>query len=108
MSLGRRGDEQQGEFWVATRQLPVSPGHVFYEKLNRLLAEAKFDEWVESLCEPYYARVGRPGIPPGVYFRMLLVPPTQKRRRPDFHGPTCLANARRSRRRQIHAINCAE
>jgi len=73
MALGRRSGEQQGEFWVATQQLPVSPGHVFYEKLNGLLAEAKFDEWVEALCEPYYARVGRPGIPPGVYFRMLLV-----------------------------------
>ena len=73
MALGRRSGEEQGEFWVATHQLPVSPGHVFYEKLNGLLAEAGFDEWVEALCEPYYARVGRPGIPPGVYFRMLLV-----------------------------------
>src|SRR5260221_8513435 len=73
MALGRRGGEQQGEFWAATHQLPVSPGHVFYEKLNGLLAEAGFDEWVETLCEPYYAKRGRPGIPPGVYFRMLLV-----------------------------------
>ena len=46
---------------------------MFYEKLNELLAEAGFDEWVESLCQPYYAKAGRPGIPPGVYFRMLLV-----------------------------------
>src|SRR5262249_38279060 len=28
----------------------------------------------EDLCRPYYADgVGRPGIPPGTYFRMLLV-----------------------------------
>ena len=73
MALGRRNEERQGEFWVATKQLPTSPGHVFYEKLNGLLAEAGFDEWVESQCEPYYAKAGRPGIPPGVYFRMLLV-----------------------------------
>jgi transposase len=73
MALGRRNELQQGEFWVATRRLPTSPGHVFYEKLNGLLAEGKFDEWIEELCEPYYAKRGRPGIPPGVYFRMLLV-----------------------------------
>lgn len=73
MALGRRNDERQGEFWVATQRLPSSPGHVFYDKLNGLLAEAGFDAWVESLCEPYYAKRGRPSIPPGVYFRMLLV-----------------------------------
>jgi transposase len=55
-------------------QLPRSPGHVFYQKLNCLLAEAGFDPWVEKLCEPHYADGrGRPGIPPGTYFRMLLV-----------------------------------
>jgi transposase len=59
--------------WVATGELPQSPGHVFYEKLNGLLAESGFDAWVEDQCRAYYARMGRPGIPPGVYFRMLLV-----------------------------------
>ena len=73
MALGRRNEERQGELWVATHNLPTSPGHVFYEKLNRLLAEGGFDAWVEGLCEPYYAKTGRKGIPPGVYFRMLLV-----------------------------------
>jgi transposase len=73
MALGRRNDEWQGELWVATPKLPVSPGHAFYVKLNDLLAEGGFDEWVETLCEPFYAKSGRPGIPPGVYFRMLLV-----------------------------------
>lgn len=73
MSLGKRKREQQ-EAWVATCDLPQSPGHPFYEKLNRLLGEAKFDEYVEALCRAYYADgVGRPGIPPGVYFRMLFV-----------------------------------
>jgi len=73
MALGRRKTERQGELWVAMPDLPVSPGHVFYEKLNGLLAAAGFDVWVENLCRPHYAQSGRPGIPPGVYFRMLLV-----------------------------------
>jgi transposase len=42
--------------------------------LNELLAEAGFDPWVEKQCAPYYAgAVGRPSIPPGVYFRMIFV-----------------------------------
>lgn len=74
MALGRRDQEQQGSFWIAADELPRSKGHVFYGKLNELLREAGFDAFVESLCEPYYhGTKGRPGIPPGVYFRMLLV-----------------------------------
>jgi transposase len=47
---------------------------VFYDKLNGLLREGGFDTHVEALCEPYYAKgKGRPSVPPGVYFRMLLV-----------------------------------
>lgn len=73
MALGKRRQEQQ-EMWVATPELPKSPGHVFYRKLNVLLDEAGFDRKMEELCRPYYAEaIGRPGIPPGVYFRMLLV-----------------------------------
>lgn len=74
MALGHRNQEQQALFWIAAEELPRSEGHVFYRKLNQLLREAGFDEFVESLCEPYYHdTMGRPGIPPGVYFRMLLV-----------------------------------
>jgi transposase len=73
MALGKRKREEQ-ESWVATGDLPTSPGHPFYQKLNQLLAEAAFDDYVEKLSKPYYAEdVGRPGIPPGVYFRMLFV-----------------------------------
>jgi transposase len=73
MALGKHREEQQ-EMWVATTSLPKSVGHVFYRKLNRLLAEADFDRTVEEMCEPYYhAHLGRPSIPPGVYFRMLLI-----------------------------------
>ncbi len=73
MALGKRKHEQQSA-WVATTELPKSPGHPFYKKLNGLLAEAGFDTWLETLCVPYYAaKMGRESIPPGVYFRMILV-----------------------------------
>ncbi len=73
MALGKRKTEQQSA-WVATNELPKSPGHPFYKKLNGLLAEAGFDGWLETLCAPYYAaKMGRDLIPPGVYFRMILV-----------------------------------
>lgn len=74
MAMGHRGGAQQQDLFVPTAQLPRSIGHVFYRKLNELLAEAGFDPWVEKLCESHYAKgKGRPGVPPGVYFRMLLV-----------------------------------
>jgi transposase len=73
MALGKRKKEQQG-LWIATTELPKSPGHPFYQKLNHVLAEVQFDRWIEKRCEPYYAAtLGRPSIPPGVYFRMILV-----------------------------------
>jgi transposase len=74
MALGRRKQERQDEFWIAVNELPRSEGHVFYRQLNQLLREAGFDQHVESLSRPYYHdTMGRPGIPPGIYFRMLLV-----------------------------------
>lgn len=76
MALGRRKDERQEELFVTHDQLPRSEGHVFYRRLNQLLAEAEFDRFVERLCAPHYqasGTPGRPSIPPGVYFRMLLV-----------------------------------
>jgi len=73
MALGKRKQEQQ-EAWVATSALPKSPGHPFYRTLNQLLAEVDFDRRAERICAPYYAEnVGRPSIPPGVYFRMILI-----------------------------------
>src|SRR5262249_24889921 len=74
MSMGRRQAEHQPDLWLPTAELPRSPGHVFYDKLNGLLAQAGFDRHVEALCQPHYAEaLGRPSIPPGVYFCMLLV-----------------------------------
>ncbi len=73
--MGRREDKQQA-LWIGATELPQSPGHRFYEKLNELLREADFDRNVEALCQRFYeadGTAGRPSIPPGVYFRMLLV-----------------------------------
>jgi transposase len=74
MALGRRSTAHQGELFVTSADLPRSAGHPFYDRLNRLLAEHGFDAYAEDLCQPFYADgEGRPGIPPGVYFRMLFV-----------------------------------
>jgi len=74
MAMGRRKAKRQAEFWVPTANLPRSPGHPFYERLNRVLAAAEFDAFCEEICRRFYAeKMGRPSIPPGVYFRMLMV-----------------------------------
>ena len=74
MSMGKRDEERQSDLWLATSNLAQSPGHPFYERLNAVLREAEFDARTETLCEAYYAKgKGRPSVPPGVYFRMLLV-----------------------------------
>ena len=72
MALGRRKHETQ-ELWVATTDVARSPGHPFYGALDGLLKRGGFDPWVEKRCAPFYAERGRPGIPPGVYFRMLFI-----------------------------------
>src|SRR5215207_11336144 len=75
MAMGKRKPRQESLF-VPTDQLAQAPGHPFYQKLNALLAEAGFDRWVEQRCREYYEQDeprGRKSIPPGVYFRMLLV-----------------------------------
>jgi transposase len=42
--------------------------------LNRLLDAADFDGYVEGLCQRFYAdTMGRPSLPPGRYFRLLLI-----------------------------------
>lgn len=74
MAMGKRKTERQNELWIAATEIPDSPGHPFYRRLNQLLGENGFDAFVEDLCKPFYHQViGRPGIPPGIYFRMLLI-----------------------------------
>jgi transposase len=73
MALGRQRD-RQAEMLVTWSELPRSPGHVFYDGLQAVLISAGFDRFVEELCASHYAIVrGRPSLPPGRYFRMLLI-----------------------------------
>jgi transposase len=73
MAMGKRKSEQT-PMWVPTSELPVSPGHPFYVKLNAILDEAGFDRFAEVEGQQFYAPVmGRPSLPPGRYFRLLLV-----------------------------------
>ena len=75
MAMSKRsGGEKQEDIWIAHTELAVAPGHPFYKRLNELLEGAGFDEFVEGLCARFYhARLGRPSLRPGVYFRALLV-----------------------------------
>ena len=73
MAMGRQGD-CQGDLVVAWSEMPRSPGHVFYDRLQEVLIGGGFDGYVEAICAPYYAqRNGAPSVPPGRYFRMHMV-----------------------------------
>ena len=73
MAMGKR-KHRQGSIWVSTAELPQSPGHPFYERLNGILDEAGFDAFVEKRCERFYAgKVGRPSLQPGRYFRLFML-----------------------------------
>src|ERR1700722_15087110 len=73
MAMGSR-DIEQSSLWVATSDLPKSPSHPFYARLNALLESANFDPFVEKTCQRFYAPVmGRPSLAPGRYFRLLLL-----------------------------------
>ena len=70
----RKQKERQEALWIASNAIVRTPGHVFYDRLNQLLSEHKFDRKVEHLCRRYYqGPKGRPSMAPGVYFRMLFI-----------------------------------
>ena len=70
----RRETGVQGDLVVTWAEMPRSPGHAFYDRLQSLLNEAGFDPFVEDICKPYYApRMGAPSLPPGRYFRMHMI-----------------------------------
>src|ERR1043166_9548870 len=73
MAMGRDG-EVQPDLMVTWAGVPRAPGHVFYDRLQKLLVEAGVDRFVEETCQPYYApRMGAPSLPPGRYFRMHMI-----------------------------------
>ena len=75
MAMGRRKDRARTPgLWIATNELPVTGGHPFYQRLNQVLDRHGFDDFVESQCAPFYAaKLGRPSLTPGTYFRVLLI-----------------------------------
>ena len=74
MAMGTRaGRQRQEELWVATATLARPASHGFYERLNVVLDESGFDEFVEGVCGQFYVdHVGRRGLAPGIYFRALI------------------------------------
>jgi transposase len=73
MAMGRKRGGGQEELFYASEEAG-SPGHPFYERLNRVLAEGKFDRFCEQQCAKFYhGKLGRPSLAPGVYFRLLLI-----------------------------------
>jgi transposase len=74
MAIGRRERHRQPTMWLATQELPRSAGHVFYDRVNQVLCDHHFDDFTEKTCQHFYAEtMGRPGLVPGIYFRMQLV-----------------------------------
>src|SRR6266542_3029064 len=73
MAMGTRREHQE-ELWIASCTLARPASHPFYERLNQLLAKHDFDRFVEEKCQRFYAAtMGRPGLAPGIYFRLLLI-----------------------------------
>jgi transposase len=74
MSMGKRKRDRQTPMWITTTDLPTAASHPFYRRLNQLLREHGFDDFAEAQCATFYAdTMGRPGLPPGIYFRLLLI-----------------------------------
>jgi transposase len=74
MSMGKRKRDRQPTMWVPTTELPIAASHPFYRRLNQLLREHDFDDFVEAQCVGFYAKtMGRPSLPPGISFRLLLI-----------------------------------
>jgi len=71
--MGKRGREKQESMWIEAASLSAAGGHPFYERLNRILDRRGFDRFAEEACRAFYSKTGRPGLAPGIYFRLLLV-----------------------------------
>ena len=74
MAMGtRKMRERQPDLWYGG-ELPTAPGHPFYKRLNEVLDNAQFDAFCETTCAKFYHhKLGRPSLPPGQYFRIMLI-----------------------------------
>jgi transposase len=75
MAMGtRKNRERQEKLWLSATEIRATAAHPFYKRLNELLDRNGFDQFVELQCKPFYAdKLGRPGLSPGIYFRLLLI-----------------------------------
>jgi transposase len=74
MAMGRRTTDRQGELWIPTAEIPSTPAHPFYRRLNEVLDSHGFDAFAEEHCREFYSeKMGRPSLAPAVYFRTLLI-----------------------------------
>jgi len=65
--------ERQEGLWYGG-ELATAPGHPFYKRLNEILDNAKFDRFCEKSCAGFYhQKLGRPSLPPGQYFRIMMI-----------------------------------
>src|SRR5678815_5797845 len=74
MAMGtRKMRERQPDLWYGG-ELPTAPGHPFYKRLNEVLEKADFDSFCEtSWAGFYHDKLGRPALPPGQYFRIMMI-----------------------------------
>src|SRR5664279_5233463 len=76
MAMGRWRGERQGTLFIETEKLARSEGWTFYSALSEILSGNGFDRFCEEKVaaeKVFDEELGRPSIPPGVYYRMLLV-----------------------------------
>lgn len=74
MAMGTRKRRQRQESLWYGGELPTAPGHPFYKRLSEVLDEAKFDPFCETSCAGFYhQKLGRPSLPPGQYFRIMMI-----------------------------------
>ena len=58
MAMGRRCDRQQ-DLWIATTDLPKARGHVFYDRVNEILAKEGFDIAIVGAKDNHHCRVAK-------------------------------------------------
>jgi transposase len=74
MAIGKRKQQRQETLWIPTGEIPEPPAHPFYRRLDAILTKNAFDDFVQQICARFYApKMGRPGLIPGVYFRLLMI-----------------------------------
>ena len=57
MAMGtRQKRERQQDLWIAASDVVETPANAFYDRLNQILDEHKFDAKVERLCHKFYKK----------------------------------------------------